>query len=241
VAVKPKVSILIPTYNRAHLLRRAIRSCLAQTQQGISVIVLDDGSTDKTEIVVRRFKDERIQYHRYKHAGVASARNKLIGLCKTGIACWLDSDDVCNKHRVEMQLAAMTKLDLPFITTGKLKLSKVTSNAWTKTPLPTWDRIVGPHTAMFRVECSVPFDEGMAFKEDTTWQANMVLKHGDGAWLPLALYHPDSRPNDRITKLQSRKGFAATKPIPAKFVTSGFSMVPPTVPTDLVWELLKLW
>ncbi|MFW6126412.1 MAG: glycosyltransferase family 2 protein, partial [Chloroflexota bacterium] len=59
---QPTVSVVIPTYNRAHLVGRAIRSVLAQTYQDFEVIVVDDGSTDNTEEVVKGFGDPRIQF-----------------------------------------------------------------------------------------------------------------------------------------------------------------------------------
>ena len=56
----PTVSVIIPTYNRAHLVGRAIKSVLEQTYQDFELIVVDDGSTDNTEEVVRAFNNNRI-------------------------------------------------------------------------------------------------------------------------------------------------------------------------------------
>ena len=53
----PKVSVVIPTYNRAHLLPRAIQSVLDQTYQDLEIVLVDDGSTDNTEEVIKDFKE----------------------------------------------------------------------------------------------------------------------------------------------------------------------------------------
>ena len=76
---KPTVSVIIPTYNRAHFVGRAIKSVLNQTYQDFEIIVVDDGSTDNTEEVVWGLKDERIRYIRHEtNRGGAAARNSGI-------------------------------------------------------------------------------------------------------------------------------------------------------------------
>jgi len=62
----PKVSVIIPTFNRALLIMRAIESVLDQTYQDFEVIVVDDGSSDETQKVLRDLKDERIRYFRHE-------------------------------------------------------------------------------------------------------------------------------------------------------------------------------
>lgn len=72
----PTVSIIIPTYNRARLIGRSIKSVLNQTYQDFEIIVVDDGSTDNTEEVVSSFNDERIRHIRHgENKGEAAARN----------------------------------------------------------------------------------------------------------------------------------------------------------------------
>jgi len=77
----PTVSVIIPTYNRAHLVGRAIRSVLNQTFQDFEIIVVDDGSTDNTEEVVKSFNDPRIRDIRHEqNRGGSAARNTGIGM-----------------------------------------------------------------------------------------------------------------------------------------------------------------
>ena len=91
---RPAVSVIIPTYNRAHLLDRAIESVLDQTYQDFEIIVVDDASVDETEEVVISFADDRINYIRHqKNKGGSSARNTGIKAAKGEFIAFLDSDD----------------------------------------------------------------------------------------------------------------------------------------------------
>jgi len=87
-------SIVIPCYNREKFLTRSITSVLSQKFPIWKLIVVDDGSTDKTREVVSGFKDPRISYLYQENAERSAARNKGIGLAKAEWLCFLDSDDV---------------------------------------------------------------------------------------------------------------------------------------------------
>ena len=101
----PKVSVIIPTYNRAHLVGRAIRSVLNQTYQDFEIIVVDDGSTDNTEEVVKSFIDPRIRYIRHeKNKGAAAARNTGIKAAKGKFIAFQDSDDEWLPEKLQKQM-----------------------------------------------------------------------------------------------------------------------------------------
>jgi len=70
----PKFSIIVPTYNRAHLITYSINSLLAQTYHNVEIIVIDDGSTDKTKDILKPYMD-RIKYCYQNNEGISSARN----------------------------------------------------------------------------------------------------------------------------------------------------------------------
>jgi glycosyltransferase involved in cell wall biosynthesis len=100
-----KVSVIIPTYNRAHLLERAIKSVLNQTYQDFEIIVVDDGSTDNTEEAVKSFNDARISYIRHENnKGEAAARNTGIKISKSPFIAFQDSDDESFPQRLEKQI-----------------------------------------------------------------------------------------------------------------------------------------
>jgi glycosyltransferase involved in cell wall biosynthesis len=98
-----KISVLIPTYNRAELLERAIKSVLAQTYHNYEIIVIDDGSTDNTQQIIHRYR-HKLRYFSQLHRGVSAARN--LGLEKsTGTwVAFLDSDDYWLPTKLERQM-----------------------------------------------------------------------------------------------------------------------------------------
>lgn len=96
-----KISVVIPTYNRAKMLKRAIESVLAQSYQDYEIIVMDDGSTDNTTEIVKAFNDHRIRYVRFAYNSGGSMKPRTFGI---GIALgiyiaildddsyWMDTD-----------------------------------------------------------------------------------------------------------------------------------------------------
>lgn len=99
------VSLIIPTYNRAPLLGRAIRSVLAQSFRNFELLIVDDSSSDNSEEVVRSFLDSRIRYVRHKtNCGAPAARNTGIRLSRGEYIAFLDSDDELLPDKIEVQL-----------------------------------------------------------------------------------------------------------------------------------------
>lgn len=97
----PKVSVIIPTYNRSYIVCEAIDSILSQTVTDIELLVVDDGSTDDTRQVVEAINDERIRYLYKQNGGVSSARNVGISHAKGSYVAFLDSDDVWPERFLE--------------------------------------------------------------------------------------------------------------------------------------------
>jgi glycosyltransferase involved in cell wall biosynthesis len=110
---RPVVSVSVSTYNRAHLLGRALRSVLAQTFQDYEIIVVDDGSTDNTEEVVRSFGDARIQYLRHEsNRGQSAAINTGIRAATGEYVAFLDDDDEWLPEKLAIQLETFKTSDL---------------------------------------------------------------------------------------------------------------------------------
>jgi len=108
----PTVSVIIPTYNRAHLVGRAIRSVLNQTFQDFEIIVVDDGSTDNTEEVVKSFNDPRIRYIRHEqNRGGSAARNTGIRAASGEYIAFLDSDDEWLPEKLARQVQLLRASD----------------------------------------------------------------------------------------------------------------------------------
>jgi glycosyltransferase involved in cell wall biosynthesis len=108
--MEPLVSCIIPTYNRAHIVGRAIQSVLSQTYKNIEVIVVDDGSQDNTQEVVLSIKDERVRYIRlHRNFGSGFARNIGIANVRGEFVAFLDSDDYFLPEKIEKQVELMLK------------------------------------------------------------------------------------------------------------------------------------
>ena len=97
-----KVSVIIPTYNRYELLKRALISVFAQTHQPKEVIVVDDGSTDNTSQIKKDFPN--IIYIYQKNKGVSSARNIGIKASTCSYIAFLDSDDEWHEDKLNIQV-----------------------------------------------------------------------------------------------------------------------------------------
>jgi glycosyltransferase involved in cell wall biosynthesis len=90
---QPKVSVILPTFNRARFLPDALESIFVQGVRNVQVVVVDDGSTDDTERIVAAY-GERVQYVRQENGGPAAARNTGLRFAEGRFISFLDSDDV---------------------------------------------------------------------------------------------------------------------------------------------------
>jgi glycosyltransferase involved in cell wall biosynthesis len=105
----PKVSVIIPTLNRADFIKESINSVLSQTYQDFEIIVIDDGSTDNTREIVEGYDNEKIKYFYQKNSGLNSARNTGIRNSKGEYISYLDSDDIWHPYKLEKQVAILDK------------------------------------------------------------------------------------------------------------------------------------
>lgn len=103
----PRISVIIPTFNRAHLLPRSIDSLLSQTLSAHSVVIVDDGSTDGTENLVSE-KYPEITYLKQDNLGVSAARNAGIAATSDEWLAFLDSDDEWMPKKLQCQMEALS-------------------------------------------------------------------------------------------------------------------------------------
>lgn len=96
----PSVSVCMPTYNRRGYLREALKSVFAQTYKDYEVVIVDDGSTDGTEEMIKNAGYD-VRYYRSNHIGQSAARNKLIEFAQGRYITFLDSDDLLFPNTVE--------------------------------------------------------------------------------------------------------------------------------------------
>jgi|HubBroStandDraft_5_1064220.scaffolds.fasta_scaffold59799_2 glycosyltransferase involved in cell wall biosynthesis len=103
--MKPLVSILIPAYNSEEWIVDTLRSALAQTWPNKEIIVVDDGSKDRTLDVARRFTSQGVQVITQKNQGAAAARNTAFEHSKGDYIQWLDADDLLSPDKIATQVA----------------------------------------------------------------------------------------------------------------------------------------
>src|SRR5437868_7134370 len=92
----PKVSVIIPTYNRGKLITRAVNSVLNQTFNDFEIIIVDDGSKDETKNILMPYQNQkknRIKYFYQENRGISAARNRGIKESTGEYIAFLDSDD----------------------------------------------------------------------------------------------------------------------------------------------------
>jgi len=104
----PLVSIILPTYNRDWVITQAIDSVLAQSYTNFELIIIDDGSTDKTTDVIKSYEG-KLQYVYTKNSGVAKARNRGISISKGKFIAFIDSDDTWEPQKLAKQILFLSK------------------------------------------------------------------------------------------------------------------------------------
>ena len=178
-----KVSVIIPTYNRAEFLRSAIKSALQQTFTDFEIIVSDDRSTDHTREVVESFKDKRIKYVRNEgNKGPSATRNTAISISKGEYIAFLDDDDewIPEKLRSQVNLLDKSPPEICGVYSNRLMINK--SNAKIVSTNPGTEKLRGnllyqlakkspihTSTVIVRKKCLDevgPFDETMSYMED---------------------------------------------------------------------------
>lgn len=107
---KPAISVIIPSYNRAHILLKSVQSVLSQTYTNIELIIVDDASTDNTAEIVTNIKDSRVKYICLdRNSGACAARNRGIREASGDCIAFNDSDDQWHPDKLERQLAFLEK------------------------------------------------------------------------------------------------------------------------------------
>jgi glycosyltransferase involved in cell wall biosynthesis len=122
-----KVSIIVPTFNRANFITRAITSIVNQTYKDLEIIVIDDGSTDDTKSIVKSLSKETnvpIKYYRKENGGCASARNKGLEYSNGEFIAFLDSDDEWVPSALETLLSKIIQSHADFVYSPAIEVSE---------------------------------------------------------------------------------------------------------------------
>jgi hypothetical protein len=174
--VQPLVSILIPAYNAEPWIAETIQSAVAQTWPRKEVIVVDDGSTDRTFAVARREASGVVSVHTQANQGAQAARNRALALAQGDYIQWLDADDLLAPDKIALQLAALRETDTRrtllsgawggfFYRVGKAKFS----------PSPLWADLSPLEWLLRKMESG-------AHMQTATWLVSRELTRAAGPW-----------------------------------------------------------
>ena len=179
----PKVSVIIPTYNRERFLPSAIKSVLKQTFTDFEVIVSDDKSTDHTKQIVRSFRDERVKYILNEgNKGVSAARNSAILASKGDYIAFLDDDDQWLPVKLQKQVEVLdnSRPNICGVYANRVFIEKATGKILSDNPGTKKLRGNLLHQLMIRCPINTPtvvlkrrcldkiglFDETISYMED---------------------------------------------------------------------------
>lgn len=128
---RPLVSIILPTYNREELLKKSVRSVLASDYRNLELIIVNDGSTDRTKNVVSRINDPRVRYFEKKNKGPASARNFGLRRAKGAYISFCDDDDIFLNGKIASQVNFLEKhTEFGFCYTNGFVINKGMRRKW---------------------------------------------------------------------------------------------------------------
>lgn len=198
----PKISVIIPTYNRASCIAKAIDSALNQTYKNIEILVVDDGSTDNTPVVLKDYMN-KIRYFYKDNGGVSSARNFGIRNATGDYISFLDSDDLWEQEKIDIQLNYLLKKenlsavisDIKFIN----KYGDATNRTNISTQIPKEGMILKYLVTNFQTMCTILmkkqifnevgyFDESLTTAEDIDMLMRIASKYQIGIIsMPLVL------------------------------------------------------
>ena len=117
----PKVSILIPLYNAEQYIAETIESCLAQTYDNIEIIIVDDGSTDKSLSIAKEYEKDykNIKVVTQQNSGASVARNKAFEFSSGDFIQYLDADDLLHPDKIRLQIEVLKNTDNCTLVFGK--------------------------------------------------------------------------------------------------------------------------
>jgi glycosyltransferase involved in cell wall biosynthesis len=214
------VSAIVPTYNRSHLLWRPIESIFAQAFKDMEIVIVDDGSTDATEGMVRGYQGRSvpIRYVRKPNGGCASARNRGVELASGDCIAFLDSDDEWLPDAIGSLVEALVRANADFVYSPSVE--QVTDVLrFTSAPAAAGkpEMFAAEHFLSGRARsCSVlyrrrvferfRFDETLRFNEDSDFLQRVALNF-KAAYSPVPSgvvhHHAGNKSNNRVALCRS--------------------------------------
>lgn len=220
--VPPRVSVVLPTYNRAGVLGRAVRSVLAQSEPDLELIVVDDASTDETPRVLADFDDPRLHVlHHTVRRGGAAARNTGLAAARAEWVAFQDSDDEWLLDKLARQLTVAAQD--PALGAVYCAFVRISGDTATRTPAAKhkrrsgWlhadilrDSFISTQTLLVRrtaLDAAGGFDTELPRFQDWELMMRLSRHHPIGCVdEPLAIVHtlPDAITHDAAARLRAR-------------------------------------
>jgi len=170
------VSILVPAYNAERWITETLRSAIAQTWEPREIIVVNDGSTDRTEEIARKFEPQGVRVVTQKNEGAAAARNKAFSLCQGDYIQWLDADDLLAPDKIARQMEVLADLqNRRVLLSGGFAHFKYRYHRAKFIPGPLW-RDLSPLEWLL---CKLGED---TYMQTSTWLVSRELTEAAGPW-----------------------------------------------------------
>jgi glycosyltransferase involved in cell wall biosynthesis len=207
--LQPLVSIIIPTYNRVHLIEETLDSVIVQTYQNWECIVVDDGSTDATAELMGFYceKDSRIQYHHRpedRPKGANASRNYGFELSKGKFVNWFDSDDLMHKDKLFIQVKRLEQSKHHFTVCQTLVFENNLSNIlglrhekiYSNNPFEDylmenilWLILAPLWRKEFLIQNNFKFDEGLHAAQEWEFHCRVLFYCNDYDWIEQPLVY----------------------------------------------------
>lgn len=214
-----RLSVIIPSYNRADLVTQTLESVLAQVRLPEEIIVMDDGSTDETRQVIEAFNSAHgncISYHYRKNAGLAATRNAGMKVSRSDAVCMLDSDDLLRPMalaRLEAALEAAPEAPVAYCRSEIIDDSGAVMGPWDTTEIggdhtgDVWERLARIN---FIRSSGATLIRRSSLERAAGWDASMqVIKDWD-MWLRLAEQGPFVRVDEPLFLYRVHAGTMST-------------------------------
>lgn len=204
------ISIIIPCYNAEKTIKRCLESVISQTYKNIEIVIINDGSTDKTDSIIKKYiNDSRIKYYNRNNHGIGKTRNFGIKEATGEYITFLDSDDYLPNDAIDnlYNLAQKNKLDLVvsdyYVDNKNIKSEKIKSFPITNiknNPNLIFDINLAPWNKLYKKELieNIKFEENLKY-EDAPFVIESIIKAKKIGKLDKETYYYVVNPNSETT------------------------------------------
>jgi len=215
------VSVIVPTYNRVHLIVPTLESVFQQTYRPIEVIVVDDGSSDGTVDVVKNWADVKettdtafsVRYLQQDNAGPSAARNLGLRECSGEFIQFLDADDIIHQNKLAMQVSAIIQKNVDFCVCNYQPFTDTLSTLGPVVDFQSRSHSIGDFPAQYPMDTPAPlyrreliltngpWDSCLQAGEDFEYNFRIIARGAEGVWLNKVLLYV--RKHDGTERIQA--------------------------------------